>query len=163
MIGLILNEQLSKTSIDKIDLAANKLLLMTSQVIIPTGNADFGTLKSHFSAKTNIEVITNKNDFKDCGTLTDIYAASCQHPDMTDFLTMEPTHYRINQEVISTLADNQNSYAVTTTTNFYTIGYFQIQKADLVPYLKLENFELEKFITNELQCLPITFAKSDFE
>ncbi|WP_125588637.1 hypothetical protein [Companilactobacillus jidongensis] len=163
MIGLILNEQLSKTSIDKINLAVNKLLLMTSQVIIPADNNDFDTLKAHFDDKKNVEVITHLSNYQNCGTLTDIYAASCQHPDMTDFLTIEPKHYGISPEVISTLSENQNSFAATTTTNFYTIGHFQIQKDDLISYLNLENFELEEFITDELQCLPITFAKSDFE
>ncbi|WP_125565167.1 molybdenum cofactor guanylyltransferase [Companilactobacillus insicii] len=163
MIGIILNDRIGNTSIENIDMTANKLLLMTSNVVLSANKKNYESLKNYFKEKENIQVISEHGEFQNCGALTDVYSASCQFPKMTDFLTLSTKYCNLNQEVISTLADNQNSYAVTTTNSFYTISHFSIDQENLVPYLNLENFSFKDFIVDELQCLPITFVKSDID
>lgn len=161
MIGLIFNEQSGGISTNSVDLAASKLLLMTSKVIISTNSTDYKNLKTHFISMESIQVINRTTEFQNTSHLADIYSASCQFQETTDFLTLSSKYCNLDQEVLSILADNQNSYAATITNNFYEISHFSVQRENLLPYLNLENFSLEEFITEELQCLPITFVKSD--
>ncbi|WP_334328545.1 hypothetical protein [Companilactobacillus sp. HBUAS59699] len=161
MIGLVFNEQLSSASITSVDLAASKLLLMTTKVLISTTDTNYDELTKHYTAMKSIQVIPSQTEFQNCGYLTDIYSASCQFQGPTEFLTLSPKYSNLDQEVLSILADNQNSYATTTNNNFYEISHFSVERDNLIPYLNLQNFSLEEFITEELQCLPITFVKSD--
>ncbi|APX72654.1 hypothetical protein M5C72_05945 [Companilactobacillus allii] len=161
MIGLVLNEQLSKDSIESLKLSVNKLRLLTSNIIIPTSNKDFQVISQIFNHQKNVKVIEHVTPFTNYGSLSDIYSASIQYNGIVEFLTISPINSHVNQEVLSIISDNQNSFATTIDQNCFTISHFLIDSNNLTSYLNLDNFDLEDFLTQEIQCMPVSFAKND--
>ncbi|MFC6322345.1 hypothetical protein [Companilactobacillus baiquanensis] len=156
MIGIALNS--NKTSISKLRITANKLLLVSTNVVIVTNDKQ---VESIFGEHPNISVISQQKPFTNKNQLGEIYAASSIYPDKTDFITLSTEYDQLRPSILTTLVNNSNCYAATIDHSYYQISHFNISNPDLSQYLHLDDLDLKQFITQEMQCLPLTFSSGD--
>jgi len=156
MIGIVLNT--NNASITDLQTTANKLLLISNQVII---TSDDQNIQNHFSLHPSIKIISQQRPFKHNDCLSEIYAASLYCSGQSDFVTLSTKFKQLKPAILSTLANNSNCYAATIKQSYYSISHFNIDNYDLSQYLSLDNFSLRQFITQEIQCFPLSFSTGD--
>lgn len=156
MIGIVLNSK--NASVTDLQNTAKKLLLISSQVII-VSNDSF--ILNIFKKNTGIEIIPRQDSFTNENCLSEIFAASSAYPEKTDFITLSTNYSNLKPAILTNLSNNPNCFAATIKHSYYTISHFYIDNHDLSQYLSLEDFDLDEFITQEIQCLPLTFSSGD--
>lgn len=156
MIGIVLNSDQATTQ--EIQITANKLLLVSNTVVIVSQNKD---LKNTLKKQKNLIIIPQQQPFEKDNCLSEIYAVSSKFSDQTDYLTLSTNYSQVKTTVLTNLSNNSNCYTATINKSYYTISHFNIDNYDLSQYLSLDDFSLEKFITQEIQCLPLSFSSGD--
>ncbi len=149
--------QFANQSVNNAALTVNNLLMVCDRVLICANPKNYQALRDQFIALTNVQVIVDQAPFKQHGPLSGLYAATCRYPDEHDYFLLAVDYPQLNANVIATIADNPNSYAVTPKDSHFAISHFQISQHDLKAYLMLGDFHLSHFITDFRQCLPISF------
>ncbi|MFD1418077.1 hypothetical protein [Companilactobacillus keshanensis] len=153
MIGIVLNT--NNASINDLQITANKLLLISNQVII---TSDDQNVQNYFNLHSSSKVVTQQRPFNKNNCLSEIYAASLYFPEQSDFVTLSTEFKQLKPVILTNLTNNSNCYAATIKQNYYSISHFNINNYDLSQYLNLDDFNLKQFITQEIQCLPLIFS-----
>lgn len=153
--------QFPDQTVNNAQLAVDKLSPLCDRVLVSANTQNAAPLTDQFAQSDTVQVIVDQPPFEQRGPLSSIFAAACRFDAVTDYLTLAVDYPHVSVDVLSLLADHANCYARTPDADHYTLAHFATTQRTLQDFLMLDDYRLSYFITEVLQCDPVSFANAE--